>query len=176
MDRNVIEYLPEFLREFKEIKTIAEKQQEQAENLWNSLETIWNNNFIETLDEDGCSRWEAILSIYNKSTYTIEERRNRIASKMAEQRPFTLKSLKKILCAFSNKCTIELMDYVLSIIIPLSDKKMISEIEKLLDRVLPANIKFNLILDYNTYNILTGCTYGQLEELTYEQIRSEVLS
>ena len=51
MDRKLIEYLPEFLREFREMKFLTDKEQVQAERLWKTLESIWQNQFIETLDE-----------------------------------------------------------------------------------------------------------------------------
>ncbi len=39
---------------------------------------MWNNNFIESLDEQGCEHWERMLGISNKDTYTLEERRLKI--------------------------------------------------------------------------------------------------
>ena len=58
MDRKLIEYLPEWLREFREIKELTDIEQSQSENLWEALEKMWNNNFIESLDEQGCEHWE----------------------------------------------------------------------------------------------------------------------
>ena len=60
MDRKLIEYLPEWLREFREIKELTDIEQSQSENLWEALEKMWNNNFIESLDEQGCEHWERI--------------------------------------------------------------------------------------------------------------------
>ena len=57
MDRKLIEYLPEWLREFREIKELTDIEQSQSENLWEALEKMWNNNFIESLDEQGCEHW-----------------------------------------------------------------------------------------------------------------------
>lgn len=50
MDRQVIDYLPEWLREFREIKILCEKYQPQMDKLWNAVESLWNNNFILSLD------------------------------------------------------------------------------------------------------------------------------
>ena len=75
MDRQVIEYYPEWLREFREIKALSKLQQTQSEKLWNCLQSIIDNNFLETLDEYGCSKWEKALELQVKEGMTIEERR-----------------------------------------------------------------------------------------------------
>ena len=65
MDRKLIEYLPEWLREFREIKELTDIEQAQSENLWEALEKMWNNNFIESLDEQVWEHWERMLGISN---------------------------------------------------------------------------------------------------------------
>lgn len=179
MDRKLIEYLPEFMRDFREIKFLTDKQQEQAETLWVSLDTIWNNQFIETLDEAGCTRWERMLEIRNKDTYTLPERRNKILSKMVEQRPFTMKSLKKaltMLCG-ADGYSVELTpaEYILRVRIALTSKNMYGDVKELVDKIVPANLIIDADLMYNQHSKVGGFTHAQLKAHTHEQLRSEVI-
>lgn len=179
MDRKLIEYLPEFMRGFREIKFLTGKQQEQAETLWVSLDTIWNNQFIETLDEEGCARWEKMLKIRNKDTYTLPERRNKILGKMVEQRPFTMKSLKKtltMLCG-ADGYSVELTpaEYILRVRIALTSKNMYGDVKELIDKIVPANLIVDAGLMYNQHSKVGNFTYAQLATHTHEQLRSEVI-
>lgn len=179
MDRKLIEYLPEFMRDFREIKFLTDKQQEQAETLWVSLDRIWNNQFIETLDEEGCARWEKMLKIRNKDTYNLAERRNKILGKMAEQRPFTMRSLERALRTLcgTDGYSVELdaAAYTLKIKIALKSKNMVSDIKLLVDKIVPANLIVDTALMYNQYSGLSRFTHAQLAARTHEQIRSEVI-
>ena len=179
MDRKLIEYLPEFMRDFREIKFLTNKQQEQAEKLWAVLDTIWNNQFIDTLNEAGCERWEKMLKIRNKDTYTLAERRNKILSKMVEQRPFTLKSLKKaltMLCGVDGY-SVELTpaEYILRVRIALTSKNMFSDVKELIDKIVPANLIIDADLMYNQHSKVGSFSHAQLATYNHEQLRSEVI-
>lgn len=179
MDRKLIECLPEFMRDFREIKYLMGKQQEQSEKLWSALDTIWKNQFIETLDETGCSRWEKMLKIHNKDTYTLPERRNKILGKLVEQRPFTMKSLQKTLSTLcgTDGYSAELLpaEYVLKIRIALTSKNMYNDVKELVDKIVPANLIVDTDLMYNQYGRVGGFTHAQLSANTHEQLRSEVI-
>ena len=179
MDRKLIENLPEFMRDFREIRFLTDRQQEQAETLWVSLDTIWNNQFIETLDDHGCTRWEKMLKIHNKDTYTLAERRNKILGKMAEQRPFTIKSLKKTLTTLcgADGYSVELIpsEYVLRVRIALTSKNMYNDVKELVDKIVPANLIVDADLMYNQHSKVGSFSHAQLATYNHEQLRSEVI-
>ena len=104
----MINYLPEWLRDFNEMKKLARAEQDQAEKLWKSCESIWDNNFLDTLDSHGCDRWETMLHIKPKDSYSLAERRNNIKSRVVEQRPFTVKKLEQMLDSICGKERYEL--------------------------------------------------------------------
>lgn len=179
MDRQLIEYLPEWLRDFREIKILCGKQQIQAEKLWRVLELIWGNHFMDTLDESGCERWEQMLQLHHKDTYTLEERRNYIAGRLAEQRPFTYKGLKQMLSILCGRegYTIALFPetYTLVVKVQLISKNMLADVKKLLDRIVPANLVVDADLMYNTYVFLHPYRYQELKKYTMKQLREDVM-
>ena len=174
MDRKLIEYLPEWLREFREIKELTDIEQSQTEDLWEALEKMWNNNFIESLDEQGCEHWERMLGISNKDTYTLEERRLKILGIVTEQRPFTVISLEKTLAVICGNdeskgpnysVKLDANNYVLTVRVALTSKNVLSDVAKLLDRVVPSNLLIDLSLLYNKNNQLSKFTHLSLRHI-----------
>ncbi len=179
MERQVIDYLPEWLREFREIKILCDRYQVQMDKLWNAVESLWSNNFIQSLDEHGCDRWEKLLKLKNKNMYTLQDRRNNIAGRLAEQRPYTFKKLCMILDVLCGKdgYTLDLSPetYTIRIKVMLTRKNMLNDVKELLDRMMPANLMVDADLMYNVYGLLKPYTYKGLKEYTYKQLREEVM-
>lgn len=175
----MIDCLPEWLREFREIKILCEKYQLQMDEVWNAVESLWNNNFIQSLDEHGCDRWEKLLKLKNNGMYTLQDRRNNIAGRLAEQRPYTFKKLCMILDALCGKdgYTIKLSPdkYTIKIKVMLTSKNMLNDVKALLDRMIPANLVVDADLMYNVYGLLKSYTYKELKAYTYKQLREEVM-
>lgn len=179
MDRELIEYYPAWLRQLKEIKVLAGIEQDQAGKLWTIVDTVWDNNFIETLDEYGCSRWESMLGIRQSDTYTLEDRRNNIASRIAEQRPFTWKAFQNMLTAICGEggytLTRDVAQHAVTIKVMLTSKNMLNDVKNLADRIIPANMTCDTDLMYNVYGFLRNYTHAHLSAYTHQQLREEVL-
>lgn len=180
-DRKLIEYLPEFLRGFKEyeaILTVAE-QPEMVE-LWKVEEDALNNQFIADATEYGVSRWEKILGIVPRSTDNLDVRKFSILTRINEQLPFTLTTLNeqfKTLCGEDGyEVTLDAANYTLTVKVALTAKKSLSDVGLLLKRITPANLIVNLSLKYNQHSIYTTFTHESLQNFTHEQLRNEVLS
>ncbi len=170
MDRRLIEYLPEFMREFREIKFLTGKEEEQAERLWAVLESIWANQYIETLDEEGCRRWEGILKIHFRGYRSLKERRDAILSKMAEQRPFTVRTLKQTLTTLCGEdgFTVDLRpnDYWLEIKVRVAAERpnrdaagLLRAVNSYIDRVIPCNLTFVSSL-FDRHNVSVKSYFG----------------
>ncbi|MCI8610008.1 MAG: DUF2313 domain-containing protein [Firmicutes bacterium] len=153
MDRKLIEYLPEFLRAFREFRFLTDKEQAQAKELWLALEKLWNNQYIETLDEDGCKRWETILKLRHPKDSSLKERRSGILSKMAEQRPFTMRTLKNTLTTLCGEGNfhVELLpaDYALRIKVRVPAETtnrdalgLLRTVDRYVERVKPCNLTY----------------------------------
>lgn len=178
MDRVLLNYLPEFLREYREMKVLCQAQQYQAEQMWLASEKVWNNQFISTLDEYGCTRWESILGLQVKDTYSLDDRRNKILSRIVEQRPFTVRSLKRqleVLCGEDN-FILNLDGLCLTVRIGLSSKHMYDDVQIMLDRILPANIQLYYSLLYNSHDKLGQHTHTDLADYTHTQLREDVIN
>lgn len=176
---NILDYLPSLIAQTDEFSAIGAAENEQVNDLWAAHKNVYNNQFIATLDENGCERWEKILDITPMGTDTLEDRRFRIAARINADIPYTYKQLQNMLASLCNDdYTMELQneDYKLIVRVALSAQRQYSEVEKLLKRVLPANLVLDLSLLYNQYQDLKPKTHAQLSAYTHKQLREEEIS
>lgn len=180
MERKLIDYLPYAVRDFKEYEGIMESEQPEFDQAWGSSDDLLNNQFISTAGNLGLSRWEKILGITPKGTDTLEDRRFRIMTRINEELPYTVPQLRNILetlCGAGNYSA-EVVEgtYQLIVKIGLAAKNNFTDVEFLLNRVVPQNMIVNLLQLYNTHGGLGRFTHAQLSTFTHDQLRNEVMN
>lgn len=179
MQRKLIDYLPNILKELEEFKQLMNAEQKQVDDLWNMIYKILNEAFIETAESDGLTRWETILNLTPLDTDTAEVRRMRIHAKILEAVPYTWETLKQMfdgLCGEDGyKLELKNKEYTLVIKVALTSKRLKDEVVKMADRVVPANLILDIDLLYNTYELLKQITWGQATEKTYKDLKDEVI-
>lgn len=179
MERQLIHYLPYVIRDYFEFQGIMCGEQPEFERAWGSADDLLNNQFILTAGNMGLSRWEKILEITPKGTDTLEDRRFRILTRINEELPYTLPQLRNILktlCGEGNySAGVEGGTYQLVVKVGLAAKNNFSDVESLLDRVVPQNMVVNLLQLYNTHAELGRFTHEQLAAYTHNSLRNEVL-
>lgn len=74
----LLEYLPPVLQNVREFRTITNAEQPEIDAAWVALDTVLNDQFLETASEEGVARWEKELSILPLSSDTLESRKQRI--------------------------------------------------------------------------------------------------
>lgn len=178
-ERNLIEYLPENLRDVKENKailTIAE--QPEIENVWDAVDDVLKDQFILDATENGVSRLEKIMKVVPKANETLDSRKFTLLTKNNEQVPFTITSLKKqleLLCGEDGyDVTRNVATKVLTVRVALAAENNYNDVEALLERIVPANMVIDLSLKYNQHNKLTSYTHEELQNFTHERLRNEV--
>ena len=173
-------YQPLIIKNYREFKEIAEIENTILTDCWSSSNNVFLDQFIETLTDNGCKRWEKILNIQPKGTDTLEVRRFRIKSRINEDLPYTYKALVNVLNSLcgEEQYTINLYnnEYRLKILIELTAKKLFDEVESTVKRMIPANMILEVSLRYNQYLHFKKYTYGQLSVYTNKQLREEVLN
>ena len=86
---DLVSYLPPFLAEFKEIAVTLEAENPEFVLVWNAAERVLKNEFIETADEYGISRFEKLLHIFPSTEDTLESRRARVQIRWFSSIPYT---------------------------------------------------------------------------------------
>lgn len=180
VNRKLIDYLPQYVQEFVEIKEIMNTEQPEIDLLWEASEAAFNDQFIQNATEYGVGRWEAILDISPKDTDTLYERQFRILTRLNQELPYTINRLKEVLTILcgADGYSIVLVpnEYTLTVKLALSNVNNYSDVEELLKKVIPANMISYIQIMYNTHNLLSGYTHAELASYTHKQIREDVIN
>ena len=59
---NLLEYLPDFMQEYREIRQIMKSEEPEFKTLWDLFKKVFNNQFIQYCDENGISKFEEMLN------------------------------------------------------------------------------------------------------------------
>ncbi len=142
----LIEYLPQFMADRKEMQVITSAEDPEFTLFWAVLKRVINNQFITTCDEQGISKFEKMLKLYPYESDTLEMRIARVLVEWNAQLPYTMRSLKQmldVLCGAGNyRVKLRNNEYVLEIDTFFYDSKMLTQLNKLLLKVLPANLAY----------------------------------
>lgn len=137
-------FLPGFVSEYREIKEILKAEEPELQKTENAAETARDCSFISYCDENGAERFENMMNIFPSASDTLEERRARILIRWNEAPPYTLAALEKKLSAIcgSGEFSIggDLGEYRLDISVTLCRAGQVEELERLLRKIVPANL------------------------------------
>lgn len=178
MDRRLIDYLPPFVQEYREVKAIMDAEQISTETAWADAENVLADQFVQEATEKGIARYEKILNIIPKGNYTLDERKFNVLAKMNEQLPYTEAQLKSSLAALCGEegyfLKIDANDYTVTVKLVLANENNIESVKELLYKMLPANMKYTVMM-FNTYSILNLYTHGQLNAFTHKEVREALI-
>ena len=149
---NLIEYIPEFMREYAELKELYKTEDIELQKLNELSEVVKNNQFINYCDEVGISKFESLLGIVPEENDLLDNRIARVLSKWNDELPYTLNGLRNKLEAISNGKNFVIVpmydNYTIELTVSLPLKSQLEELKDYLKLVLPAN------MDYFINNIL----------------------
>ncbi|KXG78297.1 putative phage tail protein [Thermotalea metallivorans] len=170
-------YWPLILQEIREMKEIAKAENSELEAVWQTVEDLIDDQFIETATERGIARREKILKITPFADDTLETRRFRIQARWNDKLPYTYRTLQSKLDQLCGEDGYEMTlgAYSLGIKIELTKKRMFDEVEKLVKQMAPTNLVLSVELRYNQHSRVGQLTHGQLQMYTHKNIRNEVI-
>lgn len=142
-------HLPDFINDVTEFKELDKTHTYELDKVDGVLRELENNQFINTANSAGLSRYEKMLNIV--PDIDIDVRRFNILSKYNSSIPFTMKWLMNSLNASVGKghylVELDHVNYTLTISIIRDKEFVINSLSKDLRKRLPANliIKFNVL-------------------------------
>ena len=176
---DIKDYWPLVIKRILEFEKIADAENPEINNLWAAHKDVLDNQFIKTLTEEGCKRWENILNIVPMGTDTLDDRRFRILARINADLPFTFRQLENMLyalCGDDYTCELINNDYKLVVRLALGVRRQYDEVSSLLKKVVPANLLIDLDLLWNQYLLLEPFIHEDLEPYTHEELREENLT
>ena len=143
-DISLTGYLPEYLCGYSEMSAALKAEEPEFVLLWNSAGRVLENQFINTADEYGIARFEAVMKILPSTEDSLEVRRARVKDKWLSSLPYTLKMLIKkliILCGGDDFQVIKKYDqYIIRVVTHLKLYSELLRLKELLEEMIPANM------------------------------------
>lgn len=148
-DVDLVSYLPPFLSEFKENTIALEAENPEFALAWDAQARVLKNEFIETADEYGISRFEKMLGIVPQAEDTLESRRVVVKSRWFNGIPYTMRVLLERLIelcgdgGFTVEKKFEQYEIKVHTVLPVGER--LNEVKHLLEYMLPANMIRDII-------------------------------
>lgn len=176
----LLNYWPELMAALGEFQALAEVEQPEISASIAAVRTAPDDFFIETLGESGAQRWERMLKLPVQNGGVLADRRFRIMTRAAEQRPFTARRLEELLGTLcgTDGFSVALAGsaFTLTVRVALTAKQNYDDVKSLLGRVVPANMVIDLSLLYNQHQTLAALLHSRLANYSHDQLRNEVLT
>lgn len=161
---NLWRYLPEFLKQYRELDALFQAEQPEFQTLVHNQIIEFNDFFIETATQEGLKRFEKILGIYPNPGDSIEIRRKNIMVHWYTHDVYTLLTLKNRLSMLQGNDNIQLTwneddPFLLHVVTRLELKGQVDTLYQILESMLPANIAYdsdNYIEFNETFTIFYG--------------------
>ncbi len=173
----LLNYLPKFLQEIEEIKTIMEISEPEVKQIYVEIENILKDLFVLDATENGVIHYEKILSIFPKFTDSLEKRKNDILAIYNRVLPFTYKTLIQKLnsmCGEENYIIdLDYDNFSLYIKLNLEKKDVYQSVRNMLEDIVPVNIFIKFVLDYNTWGKISKFRWKDIEVDTWEEIKEK---
>ncbi len=141
---NLIGYLPDYLAEFRELKAVLSAENPEFCEVVSAVKAARNAGFIEYCGERFLKRFEEMLGIFPARGESLDERRQRVLIRWNESPPYTLAALRKklaLVCGENDfSLSVDCENFLLNVETSVFSYSVLLEIERLLSRVVPANI------------------------------------
>ena len=176
-DRPLIDYLPPVLRDVREYQALTQGEDPEIALLWEGMDAAINDQFVVSATEYGVNRWETILQITPKATFTLEERKFSILTRFAEQLPYTIRMLEKMLAELCGPDGFEIrLDanaYTITVLLAISKRNNFEDVRLMVGRVIPANLIVTISLQFNTWEQSMNLVWANPNNYTWGQEKED---
>lgn len=147
LNSNIIEYLPTWFRNILDYQALCTTESQQMEALAQAVQTVADNFFFQTMDENAVQMWEQIFSIVpNPQTETLAFRQQRLINRIQMQPPFTLQflynKLDQLIGPGEYEINIDYPNYTLYILSSAENQSYAAEVSYTIGRIKPAHIVY----------------------------------
>jgi len=144
----LLEYLPDFMKQFRDIREIMQAEDKEMDRLNAGIQKAIGNAFIEDCDEYGIRKYEALLGITSDPMDSMDQRRARVLSRWADNLPctywFLLKKLDALCGTGNYAIDRDLENYFIRVGVFRAASGSVKDVEEMLEKLLPMNICYEV--------------------------------
>ena len=171
---NLIDHLPLFVQEFREIQNITSAENPEFQSAMDSSEIVKNNMFVMHTDEAGVERYEKMLGLTASKNDNLSNRRARVLAQYTNSVVYTLRGLIERLNVIlgAENYTLKLIPnkYEINIHLHLRVKSLLDTVASIFAETIPANMCCVYNINYNTHEILAKYPRYLLMQFTHQEL------
>ena len=177
---DLVSYLPPYLTEFKETVAALEAENPEYRLIWEETDKVLKNEFIDTADEYGISRFENMLKIFPNPDETLEVRRTKVKVQWMNSALYTKRGIESLLLSICGedgyKLNVSADEYFVDAQVALATKSQRDSVSELFERILPCNMNFTVEQLFNLWGDMRVYKWGSLTKMTWKTMREEICS
>lgn len=168
LNPNIIEYLPTWFRNIMDYQALCTTESQQMETLAQAIQTVADNFYFQTMNENAVQMWEQIFSIVpNPQTETLAFRQQRLINRIQMQPPFTLQflynKLDQLIGPGEYEINIDYPNYTLYILSSAENQAYATEVSYTIGRIKPAHIVYiNKPYTADSVNLMESVSLSEL--------------
>ncbi len=172
-------YLPEFMREFREINEISKPENKVIYDEWKRFSNVEKTQWLKTADSDGLKRYEDMFDISGGGN-SDDVRRAALLVKYNNNFIYTYYSFQTYLdtvCGGSDDYDFEVIydEYTVNISLGLKKKFLYNTIKDYARYIIPANMTLNVKLKYNKHQNYINVTHRYMSKYSHFDLRNAVM-
>lgn len=141
----LLEYLPEIYHDVIDFVELTDTESVEIISVEQAINTLFDNQFITTADEQSIKRREKILGIQaDPTTESLEFRRKRLINRYSTKPPFTVRYLQERLDFLVGKgltiVEVDPLTFTLTVITNIDNAALFKEVERTVKVTKPANM------------------------------------
>jgi len=151
---------------------------DQVGDINTEITRLDEDNYFDNTSESRIERWEKILKLTPRADDTLDERRFAVHSRVIDKLPYTFPVVERELGALApgSEFTRERDEYGMTatVKLPLTSISKISDVNSMLDRKLPLDVIYTIIIMYNTWGSVKADTWGTVKSKTWKQVKEDI--
>lgn len=146
-DTDLLQFLPGWYKQVIDFQALCDVENTQIETAANSINSVFNNLFFQTMDISTIEQWEKILNIVpNPTTESLDFRRVRVINRVSSRPPFTLtflyQKLDELIGPNQWEVNIDYPNYTIYIKSSAENQQYAIEVSYTINRIKPAHIVY----------------------------------
>lgn len=144
----LLNYLPPYLQRYRELQHITDAEYPEIELVNNGIKLVLSEQFILSLDDYGCKRWENMLQIPVPAGSSLADRRATILMYINSDLPYTLRKLQMILDArYGKDMVIASTNKQYELILNIDNRVILGSriLASLVQPIIPANLVIKML-------------------------------
>ena len=165
--------IPNALSGIPDLEQLYEAIDDQVEKVNDEVAQLDEDTFFDNMSENRVKRWENMINLTPGQNDSLDDRRFRIQSRVVDKLPYSYRIILSDLHALDPEAQMEIdWEHLnVKVYMALSSQSMVADVEALLEKKLPLNLTYEIIIVYNTWGEYESDTWGDVSTMTWQQMK-----